>query len=385
MSHRGAVPLLRRLLLHERIQMAAKAAVAAALAWFAAEILTSGSELESYQYYAPLGALVAVQPTVAASLRSSVEAVLSIATGGVIGLAVHGVLDPGLGALAVGVFAGVLAGGLPWLGTSRSWVPVVALFVLLVGGQDPWTYSLAYVLLALLGAVLAVGVNVAVPALRLSQGRTALVRAQDLLADQLTDLAAGLRQHPAPSRQEWARRRRDIDPAVDAMRSAVAEMLQARRGNPRARWHTTETDRQQRAAHGLARVAVLVEDLVAAFGEYHRGDLPTSPLDDDLAATTAEALEDLAAVVRDYLSPMDPDDERVVAVEQRIQAVTDEFARRRDLDPVDLAVLGGVVANLRRALATVRPAAGTAASDDAASDDATSDDAASDNGTSADR
>ncbi|MFZ5870446.1 MAG: hypothetical protein ACOYXW_07975 [Actinomycetota bacterium] len=345
----------RRLLFHPRTQMAVKAAVAATLAWLVAGALVSGTRLEGYRYYAPLGAVVTVYPTVAGSVRTSVQTVAAIATGGAVGLAVHALLEPGLAALALAVGGGVATAGLPFLGTAREYVPVVSLFVLVIGGTDPWGYALAYVALALLGAALAVLVGLAVPALRLTQSLDAVMAAQRVLADQLEDLADGLRQRLPPGADDWGRRQRDVTEAVHRMRAGVLEALDARRGNPRARFHSAEVERQRHVARALERVGLLVEDLVTTVSESHRAGAPTA-IDHELALTVADAVERLAVLVRGYDTPMSRDDDRARAGEDAVRRLTAAFARRRDLDPRDLALLGSVVANLNRSLEAVLPA-----------------------------
>ncbi len=63
-----------------------KAAVAAGLAWVL--VLPLGGVADAYPYYAPLGAVIAVSSTVAGSLRSSLQAVVSIAIGAAIAVGV---------------------------------------------------------------------------------------------------------------------------------------------------------------------------------------------------------------------------------------------------------------------------------------------------------
>lgn len=344
----------RGALFSPRVQMTIKAALAATLAWVAADLLVGDTNLEAYRYYAPLGAVLAVYPTVAGSLRSSVRIVAAIAVGGAVGLTVHALLEPGLLALAAVVTGGMLAAGLPFLGDSRGYVPVVALFVLVIGGTDPWDYTLAYVGLALLGALIAVGVGMLLPALRLSAGQQAVRAAQRVLADQLEHLADGLRQETRPGAEDWQSRRHDVTTAVRRMRAGVLEAVDARRANPRARFHTGEMERQRRVALALERVSLLVEDLTVTVTEVHRPDV-ASPLGGDVSDDVADALCRLAVLVRCADQRMAPDDERVTSGDEAVLRLTDVFAGRHDLEPGDLALLGAVVANLRRTLETVRP------------------------------
>jgi uncharacterized membrane protein YgaE (UPF0421/DUF939 family) len=66
------------------VQRGVRAAVAAALAWQVAVLLPP--MLSDYAYYAPLGAVIAVHPTIADSASAAWRSVLAILTG--FGLAV---------------------------------------------------------------------------------------------------------------------------------------------------------------------------------------------------------------------------------------------------------------------------------------------------------
>lgn len=358
MTRDVALRRAQRLLLHSRTQMAVKAALAAALSWVAAEVVAralSGLQLETYVYYAPLGAVVATYPTVAASLRTARSSIFALGLGAVLGLVVHSVLEPGPLSLALVVGVGVALGSLPGMGTQRSWVPIVALFVLIIGGAQASSYATAYVGLTALGALCGVAVNLLLPALRLTAGEDALNRLRSLLADQLTDLADGLRQRPAPAREDWERRMHDPAPETERTREAMQEVLDARRGNLRARFHLRAAERQRHIERALVRVSVLVEDLPEMLVQTYREDLEWGPLDPELAAVTADALDRLADLVRAYDTNLGADDPRVRDADEAVQRLTDAFGARRHLDDADVAVVGAVVANLRRSVAAVAP------------------------------
>ncbi len=347
-------------MLTDRVQMAVKAAIAATLAWLVAELVSGQVEgFENYLFYAPLGALIVVYPTVATTFRNSLSVGLAIALGGGLGLAIHLLLEPSLLALALAVSVGVALAGLPWLGEQRSYVPVVALFTLLIGGTQPAQYALAYLGLAVMGAAIGVGVGLAMPALRLTPGRDAMQSVATFLGDQLDDLADALRQEDPPDEQGWHDRRHTLRPVLDRMRRDVAEAADAQRGNPRARRRGYPASRQQEVSRGLERVALLVEDLVDVLVTSYHQDLPHTPLDRDLALTVAEAIERLAALVRNYQEKMSAEDVRVQEAERALSQVQEAFARRRDLDTRDVALLGAVVANLDRSLSAVVPVRGS--------------------------
>ena len=99
----------------QRLQLAAKAALAAGLAFFVAPYMP-GTAAE-YPYYAPLGALVSMYHNVAGSVRQGLQTLVGLAIG--IGLAflLVNVTDPSPLSVAVFMGIGVLLSGLPRLGS----------------------------------------------------------------------------------------------------------------------------------------------------------------------------------------------------------------------------------------------------------------------------
>lgn len=353
---------VHRLLLHSRTQTAVKAAVAAAVAWLAAEGvvgvvagLVPAWELEDYVYYAPLGAVVASYPTVAASLRNAATTVVALSLGAAVGLAVELALEPGAVALAVAIGAGVAVGSVPWAGEQRSWVPVVALFVLVLGEGQAVGYSAAYVGLAGLGTLCGVGVSVLLPALRLTEATEALDSLRSELVAQLRDSADALRRTPPPSAEEWPGRGHDPLREASRSRQALQQVLDASRGNPRARYRAETIRRLREDVEALDRVAMLLEDLPRLLVDTYGPDPAGSSPDPDLAAVTAEALERLANVVAAYDTGLTVHDERVEDAEEALHRLTAAFGSRRHLDEVEVALLGTVVGTLRRALAVFAP------------------------------
>jgi hypothetical protein len=349
------------LLVSRRLQLAVKGAVAAVLAWVAAEAVTHalpGEGLENYLYYAPLGAVVATDATVVSSVRIARQTALALVLGALLGLGGTYLIEPGLLSLALVVVLGVLLGSLPGLGEMRSWIPVVALFVLVIGGVHAESYAMAYVGLTALGAACGVLVNLLFPALPFRQEQQALAWLRHQVAAQLEDIADGLRTDPPPDSEGWRARNRDTGTVLEQARFAVRELVEAQQGNlVEGGRHRGWVDQQAGIAAALDRVALLVEDLLVVLTETHREDLPTTPLDAELAETVACALGELAALVRVYDESLTAEDERVTRVEGCMERLTEEFSQRRDLDARDLAVLGTVVANLKRSTAAVRPPA----------------------------
>jgi hypothetical protein len=347
----------RRYLTSRRMQLALKGSVAASAAWLLAEAVTrafSGDGLDNYIYYAPLGAVVATDATIAGSARTARQTALSLALGAALGLTVGWTLDPGVLSLAIVVAVGVLLGALPGLGDMRSWVPVVALFVLVLGGHDAETYAAAYVGLTALGAACGVVANMVFPSMPLRSGQDALDQLKRQLGNQLDDLADGLRQQPPPGRDEWSRRRWDTQTSLDQSRAAVHELMEAQYGNMLRTRHKGWVNKQTQMVGALEHVAWFVEDLLAVLSQNHRDDVE-SPMDSELAEVVASAIDELARLVLAYDDTLASDDDRVRSVERRMRELTREFADRRDLEASHVAILGAVVANLRRATAAVHP------------------------------
>src|SRR5690625_1886248 len=65
-----------------RLGVALRAAIAASVAWAVASLLPE--PLAEYPYYAPFGAVIATTLSLAGSIRESIQAVSSIAIGGLI-------------------------------------------------------------------------------------------------------------------------------------------------------------------------------------------------------------------------------------------------------------------------------------------------------------
>jgi len=281
---------------HPRYPMAMKAAAAAALAWGAVQPL--GGFADDYPYYAPFGAVIAVSTSVASSLKVSVQSVSAILTGAVLAFAAAQLPWSEVALMAVVVAAGVLAGGWRGFGTSGEWVPIAALFVLVIGNADRVEYAAAYLGLTSLGALIGVLLNGAVPPLPLTPVADTLTSLRETLAEQLDDLADGLRQDDPPSLEEWEQRQKAIDPHARRLRRVVASASEARRVNWRAKRWREATDEQIEQAHALQRLVLIIEDLTVLVVDHERQELEQVALGPDLRRHAADAMGRAADVLR---------------------------------------------------------------------------------------
>ncbi|WAP53033.1 aromatic acid exporter family protein [Arthrobacter sp. ATA002] len=151
---------LTGMLRYTRIQLAIKAALAVGIAWSLAPLVPGIAS--QYPYYAPLGALVSMYPTVSGSAKAGIQTLIGLVTG--MGLALIALVfgGPSVWTIALIVGLGVLLAGIPRLGAGKDYLPVAALFVLVLGGDDPDGYSLGYAVQMLVGVAVGLTVNAVV-------------------------------------------------------------------------------------------------------------------------------------------------------------------------------------------------------------------------------
>jgi uncharacterized membrane protein YccC len=126
----------RRAVAPARLLLVAKTAVAVALAWLVAPHIPG--VVNDYPYYAPLGALISMYPILMESVRSGVQTILGLAAG--IGLATLVIVTAGPNWWTIPAVVGValLVSGTGWFGAGREYVPIPALFVIIVV-ETRWT------------------------------------------------------------------------------------------------------------------------------------------------------------------------------------------------------------------------------------------------------
>ena len=286
-----------------RLVLAVKTAVAAAIAWILAPYVPFAES--EYSYYAPLGVLVSMYPTVLDSVRSGMQALLGLALGiglGLGALALVGAGAPAILAVALVVGAGVALGGLRAVGAGRDWIPIAGVLVLLLSGHDEGEFPVSYLVTMGFGVLVGVVVQwAAMPPLyfgeargRLADLRTALVgclqevaRLVEARADDgrdpagaaaggtgAPDGAADAPAGPPPDPEELAGSvRRALDALVATLGDVTEEIGEARRSqraNPRARRRRGERkdlDEQFRALDRAAFFVRALADLVVHAGE----------------------------------------------------------------------------------------------------------------------
>jgi uncharacterized membrane protein YgaE (UPF0421/DUF939 family) len=342
------VDVVRR---HPRLPLAAKCAVAAALAWLI--VLPLGGVADDYPYYAPLGALVAVGTTLVSSLRASVQGVLALLLGAALSIGVGVLPLPEVVAIASVVGFGTVFAGWRYLGEMATWVPISGLFILTIGRADPGDYALAYVGLTGLGALVGILVNAAVPPLPLTATSATQSTLVNRLASQLEDLADGLLQERLLTPHEWAERTWEIEPHSKQMRHMVDEADEARRANWRARKWRETADRQYALARALEQLSFMVENITGLLVEQEHAERRIVVLGPSLRPPTAAALQAMAQALRSIEgAAADPQALQRAdrALRQLAAAVRDLRGRTED----DLFAAGTIVTAVDRGIAALK-------------------------------
>lgn len=363
-AHAGRMSPTRDLLREPWVQRGVRAALAAALAWQVAVLLPP--PLAQYAYYAALGAVIAVHPTVADSAAAAWRTVLAILLGFVLAVGVHELtaspLIPGAVTIALVVAVAIVVEQWPVLGEHRTWVSFAAVLMFTVGASDPARYAVSYGGLTLLGAAIGVLVTtVLFPPLQLTTAVRRIDTSRELLARHLQDIAGGLRQGVVPSPGEWEDRGQALAGALDRMRAAENLVERARRANPRARRWRGEASSIREQSRALDRVAVLIDDLTTMVVEFQPHRRGIDRIDGGTGWVLAEALDGLARVVRTPPATGADDDDVPVDRQEAVAAAEDALRRLTGLvrssdvaDDEGFFALGAVTVGMHRALDTLR-------------------------------
>jgi hypothetical protein len=348
---------LKSWLTHPRFLLAVKTAIAVGIAWLIAPLVPGVAE--QYPYYAPLGALISMYPTLMSSLRTSIETLASLAIGILLAVIVLVLAAPNVITIALVCGAGVLIAGSRWLTSGGDYVPVAALFVLIIGGPNADSYSIGYIVQMSVGIGVGLLVNLLIlPPLNISGAVMKLAQFRTLLANHLDDIGSALTESWPPEHEEWASRSGTLVSTADAVRQAVRDADESRRGNPRARLHQRNLDEDYRNLEGLERITFYVRDLTEVLAAAIWDAPFHSEVPDRLREPLSEALHAVAEVLSAYNSG-EGVDETVRAAD----AAADALIARLDEDrsaPSVLSPVASVAMDLRRILATLNQPADAA-------------------------
>ncbi|MET1035482.1 MAG: aromatic acid exporter family protein [Arthrobacter sp.] len=276
-----------------RAMMAAKVALATGIAWLIAPHLPG--DAAKYPYYAPLGAVLSMHPTFARSIQWSMQTLLGLILGILLaGVFVLASLPPLLGIMLV-TGAGVLLGGMRGLGAGREYVPVSALFVLVLGGGDADGYSFGYLSQMAVGVLVGLAVNILIfPPLTTASAADALLDFRERFARTLTEIADDVVDSWPADNEMWNLRARDLLREARNVRAQLEVGHESARANPRARLKGVDLTDDFVVLNALDSVAFQTKDLTELLagpeaGRGIEGDLP-----EPFRVLVAECLRTLA-------------------------------------------------------------------------------------------
>ncbi len=285
----------------QRLLLAAKTSLAVGVAWILARYMPGVAD--KYPYYAPLGALVSMYPTLMGSVRAGVQTLAGLLLGILLAAGVLLAGTPNIVSISLAVGLGVLVAGHPRLGAGKDYVPVAVLFVLIVGGQDADSYSIGYALQMGLGVTVGLVVNLFVfPPLAIDAARLRVSRGRNLLASQLEDIAHALVENWPPEHEEWSERSGLIYTTVSEIRGAAYHADESRKGNPRAYLHSRRLllTESLEDLSVLEAVAFYVRDVTEVLSTVIWGNDSKDRLDPKTCKPMSDCLQSLASLMSSW-------------------------------------------------------------------------------------
>ena len=335
-----------------RLLLAFKTALAVSLSWAVAQRMPG--VLDEYPYYAPLGAITAMYPTILGSLRGGLQTVTGLVLGLVLAAGVLAIGDPNLVTIGVAVGLGVLVSGIRALGAGANYVPIAAVFVLIVGGQDPLDYSVSFLVQMAVGVGIGLLINVTViPPLDFHTARLQLDRLQGVVIDYLQDMAEDLEKPGTIGQRNRDRRSRELSDLAGEVREAVEESANSARANPRVAFRAGArgTDPGYRPLEKLEWVVFHLRDLTEILNEFYDARTRQWKLPEPITSRLAEALRAAAETVQAWTNNED-------AAEQAETART-VLGRLYDglgsLSPVDQRLIIAATEDLERLINILDP------------------------------
>jgi hypothetical protein len=249
----------------------AKSGLAAGLAWWVAVAITGISD----PVLASLTAIVVVQVSVHASMRTALQRSAAVVLGVFVALAIGDTLS--LNGFTVGVLVAVSLGiaqlvlRLPAAAARQ--LPVTVLVVLTaVASSEATTSAERRAASTLIGAAIGVIISLLLPASRLVDGRETLGRLATSLGEVLDAMGTGLQQPWSTAQtEEWRRTARTVRTRlVHQAEEAIGNGREVARWNVRDRRHVVELGRFEEVMPRLERTAIGVSVISRGLDDHAR-------------------------------------------------------------------------------------------------------------------
>jgi hypothetical protein len=275
---------------------AIKGGVAGVVAWLSARaLLPNGSD-----FYAPLVAVLSVQPTVAGTVRDTAQRLMGVAVG--LGLGYVVVATVGLHWWSLGAVLTVASLLAQWrrLGDQGVQVPIAALLVLLFA-NEPTVYAANLLGEGLVGALTAAAVNfIVLPPLYVRSAGQRLAEVRAALGDAVDAMSRDVGECWPPTSPDWLGDGTALDRPLAAAREAVERGSESLLLNPRGRRLKAAPNRQRQTLTGLERINVILRDVAGTLEQAADPDDQTLRLNDVFRPQLAAVLRSLASALTSY-------------------------------------------------------------------------------------
>jgi uncharacterized membrane protein YccC len=297
-----------------------KTAVAATLAWLACLLVFP----EQLPIFGTIAAILVVQPSINQSFSRALERTVGVIAGVVLAALVGALFGVSTPVILATVVVALLIGWVFRLSQSTTaQIPISALLVLALGAQTPG-YALERVIETVLGAAIAVVVNViVVPPVRLQPAREAIALLGAEVANSLDELArlieAPSTAHDRTSALVSARLLRAMQQKAQAALTSAEDSL---RFNPRRPVHRAELSLDNELLDMLHVLVLRVPGMIRAVDDRYDESIHTEPTAAGLATEVGRAAHDLRLVMQRVGGPAIGEDE---PVDPQLPALTEPF------------------------------------------------------------
>jgi uncharacterized membrane protein YccC len=336
-----------------RLMLAGKTAVAVGLAWLIAPLIPGVAE--DYPYYAPLGALISMSSTLMSSVRTGLETLVGLAIGIVLAGSVIILASPNVVTISLVVGVGTLIAGSRWLKAGGEYVPVAALFVLIIGGPNADSYSIGYLVQMSVGITVGLLVNFLIfPPLSVGTAVGRLHDFRELLARHLTEMGEALVEKWPPEHEDWAGRAELLRDTSGDVREALSDATESSKGNPRARIQKRDLGKDYSDLYSLETITFHVRNIteVIAASIWTRSFYAELPL--EMRQPLSEVLSSVAAVLTAHNEGGDEAD-GLKEADDALNRLIEHLDAHNDSAPSSRSAASAVALDARRILALLQP------------------------------
>lgn len=348
----GLLRRLRTSALTPQLLLAAKAALAAALAWIIA-LAVPGAPSE-YPYYAPLGALLAMYPTVVGTFRLGIQTVIGLTIGIVLAHVAVWAGDPSWLTIAFVVGAGVLLGGaLKRTAGGGSGIASAGLFVLVIGNEN-LGYSLGYFVQTVIGVSVGLAVSALIfPPLHVDDALGQMSRLRRTAAQELAQMCEALDEDWAEDDSRWTELRNDLSVSARNARNALHYADESRKGNVRGRLHPRDSGSDYHHVEILEVVASHTLNITNLLQDALHGTSREQPLPSPVRPALQTAFTAVGAVL-DLWTVEEDDDATLTRAEDALQEL-DWAAWESSSREYPFGAAAAIAMSLHRILQAVTP------------------------------